>query len=51
MTTAKSTDGSPATNPEDAANGRADDPLGGAGRVYFRDRDGHFYELVVSAPG
>jgi catechol 2,3-dioxygenase-like lactoylglutathione lyase family enzyme len=38
-------------DPEDAANGRADDPLGGAGRVYFRDRDGHFYELVASTPG
>ena len=39
-------------DPEDAANGRTDDPLGGAGRAYFRDPDGHFYELVVtSAPG
>lgn len=38
-------------DPEDATNGRTDDPLGGAGRAYFRDRDGHFYELVVaSAP-
>jgi catechol 2,3-dioxygenase-like lactoylglutathione lyase family enzyme len=38
-------------DPEDAANGRTDDPLGGAGRAYFRDPDGHFYELVVtSAP-
>jgi catechol 2,3-dioxygenase-like lactoylglutathione lyase family enzyme len=35
-------------DPEDAANGRTDDPLGGAGRAYFRDRDGHFYELVVA---
>jgi catechol 2,3-dioxygenase-like lactoylglutathione lyase family enzyme len=38
-------------DPEDAANGRTDDPLGGAGRAYFKDRDEHFYELVVaSAP-
>ena len=36
-------------DPEDAANGRTDDPLGGAGRAYFRDRDGHFYELVVAS--
>jgi catechol 2,3-dioxygenase-like lactoylglutathione lyase family enzyme len=35
-------------DPEDAANGRTDDPLGGAGRAYFRDRDGHFYELVAA---
>jgi catechol 2,3-dioxygenase-like lactoylglutathione lyase family enzyme len=35
-------------DPEDAANGRTDDPLGGAGRAYFRDLDGHFYELVVA---
>jgi catechol 2,3-dioxygenase-like lactoylglutathione lyase family enzyme len=38
-------------DPEDPANGRTDDPLGGAGRAYFRDSDGHFYELVaVPAP-
>lgn len=37
-------------DPEDAANGRTDDPLGGAGRAYFRDHDGHFYELVAAAP-
>jgi hypothetical protein len=35
-------------DPGDAANGRADDPPGGAGRACFRDRDGHFYELVVA---
>jgi catechol 2,3-dioxygenase-like lactoylglutathione lyase family enzyme len=39
-------------DPEDAANGRTDDPLGGAGRAYFRDPDGHFYELMVApTPG
>jgi catechol 2,3-dioxygenase-like lactoylglutathione lyase family enzyme len=39
-------------DPEDAANGRTDDPLGGTGRAYFRDPDGHFYELVAApAPG
>jgi catechol 2,3-dioxygenase-like lactoylglutathione lyase family enzyme len=38
-------------DPEDPANGRTDDPLGGAGRAYFRDSDGHFYKLVaVPAP-
>ena len=36
-------------DPEDAANGRADDPLGGAGRAYFKDPEGHFYELVVAS--
>jgi catechol 2,3-dioxygenase-like lactoylglutathione lyase family enzyme len=34
-------------DPEDTANGRTDDPLGGAGRAYFRDPDGHLYELVA----
>jgi catechol 2,3-dioxygenase-like lactoylglutathione lyase family enzyme len=39
-------------DPEDATNGRTDDPLGGAGRAYFRDPDGHFYELVAGpTPG
>ena len=39
-------------DPEDAANGRTDDPLGGAGRAYFRDPDVHFYELVAApTPG
>jgi catechol 2,3-dioxygenase-like lactoylglutathione lyase family enzyme len=39
-------------DPEDAANGRTDDQLGGTGRAYFRDPDGHFYELVAApAPG
>jgi catechol 2,3-dioxygenase-like lactoylglutathione lyase family enzyme len=36
-------------DPEDTANGRTDDPLGGAGRAYFRDPDGHFYELVMAS--
>jgi catechol 2,3-dioxygenase-like lactoylglutathione lyase family enzyme len=35
-------------DPEDAANGRTDDPLGGAGRAYLRDPDGHLYELVAA---
>lgn len=35
-------------DPEDATNGRTDDPLGTAGRAYFRDPDGHLYELVVA---
>ncbi|NUP33699.1 MAG: VOC family protein [Streptomycetaceae bacterium] len=35
-------------DPEDPANGRTDDPLGGPGRVYFRDPDGHLHELVIT---
>jgi len=35
-------------DPEDPTNGRTDDPLGGAGRIYFTAPDGHLYELVVS---
>ena len=35
-------------DPEDAANTRTDDPLGGAGRAYFRDPDGHLLELVAT---
>jgi catechol 2,3-dioxygenase-like lactoylglutathione lyase family enzyme len=38
-------------DPEDTANGRTDDPLGGAGRAYFTDPDGHLYELVVVPAG
>ena len=34
-------------DPEDTANGHTDDPLGGAGRAYFTDPDGHLYELVA----
>ena len=32
--------------PEDSENGRTDDPLGGAGRVYFADEDGHLWEVT-----
>jgi catechol 2,3-dioxygenase-like lactoylglutathione lyase family enzyme len=35
-------------DPENSANGRTDDPLGGPGRAYFRDADGHFFELVMA---
>jgi catechol 2,3-dioxygenase-like lactoylglutathione lyase family enzyme len=35
-------------DPEDTANTRTDDPLGGAGRAYFRDPDGHLLELVAT---
>jgi catechol 2,3-dioxygenase-like lactoylglutathione lyase family enzyme len=37
-------------DPEDERNGLTDDPLGGAGRVYFRDSDGHLFEAVASHP-
>jgi catechol 2,3-dioxygenase-like lactoylglutathione lyase family enzyme len=33
-------------DPEDPANGQTDDPLGGAGRVYFRDANGHLFEVT-----
>jgi len=33
--------------PEDPRNGRTDDPLGGAGRVYFVDENGHLFEVTV----
>lgn len=33
-------------DPEDPRNGRTDDPLGGAGRVYFVDADGHLFEVT-----
>jgi catechol 2,3-dioxygenase-like lactoylglutathione lyase family enzyme len=35
-------------DPEDPRNGKTDDPLGGAGRVYFIDVDGHLFEVVSS---
>jgi catechol 2,3-dioxygenase-like lactoylglutathione lyase family enzyme len=38
-------------DPEDVTNGRTDDPLGGAGRAYFTDSNGHLYELVAVATG
>lgn len=31
-------------DPEAPTNQQVTDPLGGAGRVYFRDPDGHLYE-------
>jgi catechol 2,3-dioxygenase-like lactoylglutathione lyase family enzyme len=36
-------------NPADPANGQVDDPLGGLGRIYFRDANGHLFELFVPA--
>jgi catechol 2,3-dioxygenase-like lactoylglutathione lyase family enzyme len=33
-------------DPEDPRNGSTDDPLGGAGRVYFLDANGHLFEVV-----
>jgi catechol 2,3-dioxygenase-like lactoylglutathione lyase family enzyme len=33
-------------DPEDTRNGRTDDPLGGAGRVYFVDENGHLFEVT-----
>lgn len=30
----------------DPTNGRTEDPLGGEGRVYFRDRDAHLWEVA-----
>jgi catechol 2,3-dioxygenase-like lactoylglutathione lyase family enzyme len=36
-------------DPGDLANGRTDDPLGGKARIYFRDADGHLFELFVPA--
>ena len=38
-------------DPADPANGRTDDPLGGQGRIYFHDADGHLFELFVPAAG
>lgn len=31
-------------DPEATSNGESHDPLGGRGRVYFRDPDGHLFE-------
>jgi catechol 2,3-dioxygenase-like lactoylglutathione lyase family enzyme len=36
-------------DPADPANGQADDPLGGLARIYFRDANGHLFELFVPA--
>ncbi|MCP3058212.1 VOC family protein [Myxococcus sp. K38C18041901] len=32
--------------PFDTANGQTQDPLGGAGRVYFQDGNGHLWEVT-----
>lgn len=34
-------------DPEAPSNGEVTDPLGGDGRVYFRDRDGHLFEVCA----
>lgn len=34
-------------DPDDPENDRTDDVLGGAGRVYFTDPDGHLVEIVT----
>jgi len=33
--------------PENPANGETSDPLGGKGRVYFLDPNGHFFEVAA----
>jgi catechol 2,3-dioxygenase-like lactoylglutathione lyase family enzyme len=33
-------------DPEDPCNGKTEDPLGGAGRVYFVDPNGHLFEVT-----
>jgi catechol 2,3-dioxygenase-like lactoylglutathione lyase family enzyme len=33
--------------PEDRGNGQTADPLGGHGRVYFLDPNGHLFEVVA----
>ncbi|HVK70225.1 MAG TPA: VOC family protein [Polyangium sp.] len=33
-------------DPEDPRNGKTEDPLGGAGRVYFVDENGHLFEVT-----
>ncbi len=34
-------------DPEDPANGQTSDPLGGSGRVYFVDPNGHLFEVAA----
>ncbi len=34
-------------DPEAPVNGEIGDPLGGAGRVYFHDGDGHLFEVCA----
>jgi catechol 2,3-dioxygenase-like lactoylglutathione lyase family enzyme len=33
-------------DPENTRNGKSDDPIGGKGRVYFTDENGHLFEIV-----
>jgi catechol 2,3-dioxygenase-like lactoylglutathione lyase family enzyme len=33
-------------DPEESENGKTDDPLGGTGRVYFFDANGHLFEVL-----
>ncbi len=33
-------------DPEDPRNGKTNDPLGGKGRVYFVDENGHLFEVT-----
>lgn len=35
-------------DPEDPRNGRTNDPLGGPGRAYFVDANGHLFEVVCA---
>jgi catechol 2,3-dioxygenase-like lactoylglutathione lyase family enzyme len=34
-------------DPEAPTNGQTTDPLGGHGRVYFADPNGHFFEVIA----
>ncbi len=34
-------------DPDATTNGETSDPLGGNGRVYFHDRDGHLFEATA----
>ncbi len=34
-------------DPEEPQNGAISDPLGGEGRVYFYDPDGHLFEVAA----
>ena len=36
-------------DPGDPSNRQTSDPLGGPGRIYFRDPNGHLFELFVPA--
>jgi catechol 2,3-dioxygenase-like lactoylglutathione lyase family enzyme len=37
-------------DPDGPPNGQTSDPLGSLGRIYFRDPNGHLFELFVPAP-